>query len=158
MEEAGGGRGETHSNRHRAEAIETDTSGGARTGTLAFVTDILPLPGFYPDPEHPGRHRWWDGNDWAVLDDEDNPDEAPSEPEPEIEPVTNQMALFSMICSIGWIFFVGSIVGVITGHLAMREIRSSDGQQVGRGAATIGLFLGYLGVFCGLMVALIWAS
>lgn len=122
------------------------------------MTDIAPLPGFYPDPEHPGRHRWWDGSSWAVLADETNPDEAPYEPEPEIEPITNQWAMASLVFSIGWVFFFGSILGVICGHVAMRQIRESNGHQTGRSSATIGLFLGYLGVACGLLVAIIWAS
>jgi hypothetical protein len=29
------------------------------------LTPPLPLPGWYPDPDHPREQRWWDGAHWA---------------------------------------------------------------------------------------------
>jgi hypothetical protein len=57
------------------------------------------------------------------------------------------MAIISMVASIlglTAIPVVGSIVGVVTGHIARRQIAAS-GEQ-GSGAATAGLIIGYVGV------------
>jgi hypothetical protein len=64
----------------------------------------------------------------------------------------------SLALSIAWIFFVGSVLGVIFGHLAVAQIRESEGREVGRGNAMIGLIVGYVGIACGLLVALIVAA
>jgi hypothetical protein len=63
-------------------------------------------------------------------------------------------AIVSLIAGIaGWsIFpFFGSIIAVITGHMAKREIRESMGSIGGEGMATIGLVLGYAGIVVGLL-------
>jgi hypothetical protein len=39
---------------------------------------------------------------------------------------------------------VGGIVAVITGHMALRELRESQGGLTGEGMAKVGLVLGYL--------------
>ena len=70
-------------------------------------------------------------------------------------PATNQYAILSLALSIAWIFFVGSVLGVIFGHLAMAQIRESGGREVGRGSAMIGLIVGYTGIACGLLLAII---
>lgn len=70
-------------------------------------------------------------------------------------PQTNTLALVSLISGIAsWIFlpFLGSIVAVITGHMAKREISNSLGNQTGDGFATAGLILGYLNLGLGLLV------
>ena len=57
------------------------------------------------------------------------------------------LAMVSMIAGIvGWVLapLLGSLVAVITGHMAKREIRESAGQLGGDGMATAGLVLGYL--------------
>jgi len=69
-------------------------------------------------------------------------------------PITRSstMALVSLIAGIaGWTVlpFLGSIVAIITGHMAKSEINRSGGTVTGGGMATIGLILGYLSVVLG---------
>jgi len=62
------------------------------------------------------------------------------------------MALVSLIAGIaGWTVlpFLGSIVAIITGHMAKSEISKSGGTVTGGGMATFGLVLGYLSVVLG---------
>jgi hypothetical protein len=64
-------------------------------------------------------------------------------------PQNSTLAIISLIASIcGFTIFpfFGSIVAVITGHMAKNEIRRSNGTLGGDGAATWGLVLGYIGV------------
>jgi len=66
------------------------------------------------------------------------------------------MSIVSLIAGIaGFTLFpvVGSIVAVITGHMAKKEIRESNGAISGDGMATVGLVLGYGGVGLGLLGA-----
>jgi len=63
------------------------------------------------------------------------------------------MAIVSLIGGIaGWTVlpFLGSIVGIITGHMAKSEIKKSGGMVTGNGMATAGLILGYLSIAFGL--------
>lgn len=59
-------------------------------------------------------------------------------------PGTNTMALLSMIVSLASILFGGlfSIIGVILGHIALKQIKISH--EEGRGMALIGLVAGYI--------------
>jgi hypothetical protein len=70
-------------------------------------------------------------------------------------------AIISLVAGIlGLTVFpgIGSIIAVITGHMAKGEIRRSGGTLGGDGAATWGLVLGYIGVvllvlsICGLVL------
>lgn len=53
---------------------------------------------------------------------------------------------------LGWTLvpIVGGIIAVITGHMAKKEIRQSDGLLGGDGIATAGLILGYSNLTLGL--------
>jgi len=65
------------------------------------------------------------------------------------------MAIVSLIAGIvGWTIvpFIGSIVAVITGHLAKKEIRESGGTMSGDGMALAGLILGYTMIGIALLV------
>jgi hypothetical protein len=56
---------------------------------------------------------------------------------------------------------VGGIIAVVTGHLAKKEIRQSEGLLGGDGVATAGLILGYSNValsLCGCLVLLIFPA
>ena len=59
---------------------------------------------------------------------------------------SNSLAVASLVLGILWLFWIGSVMAVIFGHLAHGQIDASHGTQVGRGMATAGLVLGYIGV------------
>jgi hypothetical protein len=56
------------------------------------------------------------------------------------------LAIASMVLGIVWIYWVGSILAVIFGHVALAQINKSQGMQRGKGMAIAGLVLGYIGV------------
>lgn len=69
-----------------------------------------------------------------------------STPQYTSSPPTNTLAIVSLVSGIlSWIFFpvLAAIVGVITGHMARREIRNSYGAQSGDGLALAGLVISY---------------
>ena len=51
-----------------------------------------------------------------------------------------------MVLGIVWIFWLGSILAVIFGHVALSQIKRSMGTLSGRGMAIAGLVLGYVGI------------
>jgi hypothetical protein len=74
-----------------------------------------------------------------------------------LQPITktSTLAIISLIGGITGLSvlpFLGSIVAVITGHMAKNEIKKSAGMITGNGMATAGLILGYLEVAVGLCI------
>lgn len=67
-------------------------------------------------------------------------------------PQTSGMAIASLVCSIVGLVAIGALggvvsaVGVIFGHLALREIKNSNGWRGGRGLALSGTIIGYIGI------------
>jgi hypothetical protein len=59
---------------------------------------------------------------------------------------TSGMAIASLVLSILWIYWIGSIVGLFLGYAAKREIRRDPERIEGRGLATAGIILGWIGV------------
>lgn len=60
---------------------------------------------------------------------------------------TSSNAIISLICGIlAWlgVFGLGGVLAIIFGHVAKKEIRTSDEDIAGNGMATAGLILGYL--------------
>lgn len=57
---------------------------------------------------------------------------------------TNGLAIASLVLGIIWIYWIGSILAVIFGHIALSQIKKKG--QEGKGLAVAGLVLGYLGV------------
>ena len=117
----------------------------------------LPPAGYYPDPETPDVQRWWDGAQWAT----------PPPPPPSATPLpilapskpdTNTFAIASLILGLTWIWFVGSVLAVIFGHVAIAQIKASGGREGGRGLAIVGLIVGYIGVAILVFVALLLVS
>lgn len=74
----------------------------------------------------------------------------PSPPTPVVmvsaAPKTNGMAIASLVLGIVWLYGIGSILALIFGYSAKKEIDASGGQQAGRGLAVAGIVLGWVGV------------
>lgn len=60
---------------------------------------------------------------------------------------TSSLAVTSLVSGIlGWTLlpFIGTVVAIITGHMARNAIRQSSGQLEGDGLAVAGLVLGWV--------------
>ena len=85
----------------------------------------------------------------------DYPYQQPTPPQP-----NSTMAIVSLVSGIlGWSFIplLGSLIAIITGHMAKKEIRESAGALGGDGLATAGLILGYIAIgltICGCLIAI----
>ena len=69
-------------------------------------------------------------------------------------PKTNTLALVSLISGVlGWFMapVIASIVAVVTGHMARKQIRQSGGREDGDGLAIGGLVLGYTSLVLGII-------
>lgn len=71
-----------------------------------------------------------------------------------IGPKHNGMAIASLICAIGGIFFLGipSVLGIIFGFIARNQIERSDGNQTGSGLALAGIIVGFCVVGIGILI------
>jgi uncharacterized membrane protein len=58
----------------------------------------------------------------------------------------NGLAVASLAAGVAWNFWIGSVVAVIFGHVALAQIKESHGTQTGRGLAIAGVALGWFGV------------
>jgi hypothetical protein len=111
-----------------------------------------PPAGWYPDNNvdpSAGQQRYWDGSAWtertaAPATELTTVLPTAAEPAPIPARRTNVAAVVSLIFGILWIFYLGSLVAVIAGHTARKQIRRTG--EAGDGAAIAGLILGYLGL------------
>ena len=58
---------------------------------------------------------------------------------------TSGLAIASMVLGIVWVYWIGSILAVIFGHIAISQTKR-DPTLRGRGMAIAGLVLGYVGI------------
>ncbi len=66
---------------------------------------------------------------------------------------TNGLSTASLVLGIVWITGLGSLLAIIFGHIAHRQIKENG--QRGRGMATAGLILGYLGLTAAIAIAVV---
>jgi hypothetical protein len=136
------------------------------------VTD-LPPPGDTPTPRPPPAPPaagWWLASDGRWYPPEQAPGatappgppgygpppgngSAPGYPtagyyaNPYVQPAkTNGLAIASLVLGIIWIYWVGSILAVIFGFIALNQINRSQGREGGRGLAIAGIVLGFIGL------------
>ena len=62
-----------------------------------------------------------------------------------------------MVLGILWLFWIGSILAVIFGHVALSQIRKDPSIQ-GRGMAVAGVVLGWVGLGVLLIVLIVGVS
>ena len=71
---------------------------------------------------------------------------------------TSNYAVIALVAGIlGWTLlpFLGSLGGIIFGHMARGEIRRSNGQLDGDGLAVTGLVLGWINVMLAVLLVLV---
>jgi Domain of unknown function (DUF4190) len=61
-------------------------------------------------------------------------------------PVTNGLAVASLLFGIFWFGGIGSVAALVLGYRARRQIRHSAGRERGSSLATIGIVLGWIGI------------
>jgi hypothetical protein len=67
------------------------------------------------------------------------------------------LAVASLVLGIVWAYWIGSILAVIFGAIAIKRINESNGWRTGKGMAIAGLTLGIIGSV-GLIVTIIVAA
>lgn len=60
---------------------------------------------------------------------------------------TSGLAVAALVMGILFLWGLGSVLALVFGYRSRAEIAGSNGQLVGRGMATAGIVLGWLGVF-----------
>jgi hypothetical protein len=63
---------------------------------------------------------------------------------------TNGMAIASMVLGILWIYWIGSILALVFGYVALSQIKTRN--ERGRGMAIAGVVLGWIAVGLGLLI------
>jgi hypothetical protein len=69
---------------------------------------------------------------------------------------TNGLAIASMVLGILWIWGIGAILALVFGYRARRQIDQSGGRQGGRGMATAGVVLGWIGVAGAILIIVLF--
>ncbi|WP_402467539.1 DUF4190 domain-containing protein [Isoptericola aurantiacus] len=117
---------------HGAPQPPSPQLGDPRYGDL----QAYPAPGYpaqtYPGPAHPTPPY----------------PQAYAQPRYVVRPPTNGLAIASLVLGILWLSWVGSILALIFGYVALGQIRSAPPQspQQGHGLALAGVVLGWVGV------------
>lgn len=59
---------------------------------------------------------------------------------------TNGFSVASLVLAILWIVWLGSVLALVFGYIAMGQINKTGGRQGGKGLAIAGIVLGWIGV------------
>jgi hypothetical protein len=59
---------------------------------------------------------------------------------------TNGSAIVSVVLGVLWLAGIGSLLALVFGYQARRQIKNSAGSQKGSGLATAGIILGWIGI------------
>ena len=72
-------------------------------------------------------------------------EQQPSNPPAQAQGSNSGLAIASMVLGIIWVFYIGSVLAVILGHVALSKMKK-DPSIGGRGFAVAGVVLGWIGV------------
>ena len=126
--------------------MEFDPSQETRPGHPAPATPQTPA-GWYPDPQDPNTQRYWDGRQWT---ENRSPGVAYAKQE------TNGKATAALVLGILWLCGIGSVLALVFGYQAKNEIEASGEVQGGKGMATAGIVLGWVGVGLVILYLVLW--
>ena len=87
-----------------------------------------------PGQYSPDGHWWWNGQQWVPL------------VQPPLVRQTNGLAIASLVLSLLWLAGVGSILAIVFGVAARRQIKRSEGRETGAGLALAGAVIGIAGI------------
>jgi hypothetical protein len=79
-------------------------------------------------------------------------------PETHAAPATSKtsgLAVAALVLGIVWVYWLGSILAVIFGAVAIKQINRSNGWRTGKGMAVAGLVLGLVGIGMLVLVLLV---
>ena len=62
-----------------------------------------------------------------------------------------------MVLGIIWLYWLGSILALVFGYIALSQMKASNGQQSGRGGAIAGIVLGWIGVGVLVLIGIVGA-
>jgi hypothetical protein len=122
------------------------------------VSDWPPTDTPPPPPPGPPGPGWWLASDGRYYPPEQAPGPVWSvTPPPQqyggpVQPhyggptQTNGLAIAAMVLGILWLYWIGSILALVFGYVAKKQIDESGGRQSGRGMAIAGIVLGWIGV------------
>ena len=71
---------------------------------------------------------------------------------------TSGLAIASLVLSLLFFYGVGSIIAIVLGFRARREIEAANGTLQGRGMATAGVVIGFIGVFLAILIFVMLAT
>lgn len=94
-------------------------------------------PGWYPEPDNPGRQRYWDGEEWG---------ERYKAPRERPAGRANRLAVTALILACLGPFVVGGILATVFGTVALEEIDDSEGTERGQGMAKWAIGLGFVNI------------
>jgi hypothetical protein len=117
------------------------------------TTTPPPPPPYTGAPGQPPAPGWWLASDGNWYPPEQQTVVAPfaqyQQPPGYVvvqQKTTNGMAIASMVLGILWLYWIGSVLALIFGYAAKKQIAESRGTQGGEGMATAGIVLGWIGV------------
>jgi Domain of unknown function (DUF4190)/Uncharacterised protein family UPF0547 len=65
---------------------------------------------------------------------------------------TNGLAIVSLVLGIVWLYGIGSVLALIFGFTANKQIDRAEGRETGRGMAIAGIVLGFVGLISFVLV------
>ena len=65
------------------------------------------------------------------------------------------LAIASVVVGLVWFYWIGSVLALVLGYMAKKEIDASGGRITGRGFAIAGIVLGWIGVAVFAMIVLV---
>lgn len=118
-------------------SAQDQTSAADPTGTLGAANDA---------GSEPAEPAGWD----SAVPPPPPPVQQPPYGTPLVSPPMQAtvagLAIASMVLGILWIYWLGSVLAIIFGHIALSQIKKSNGWKTGRGMAIAGVVLGYVGM------------